>query len=40
VRRIAELLNIPEGTVKTRLRAARQSLRELLNDEGGEEGSQ
>jgi RNA polymerase sigma factor (sigma-70 family) len=38
IRRIAELLNLPERTVKTRLRAARQTLRDLLNEDLGEEG--
>jgi RNA polymerase sigma-70 factor (ECF subfamily) len=39
VREVAGLLNLPESTVKTRLRAARQSLRHLLNDDSGEEGT-
>lgn len=30
---VAEILNIPEGTVKSRLNAARQDLRKELNDE-------
>jgi RNA polymerase sigma-70 factor (ECF subfamily) len=40
IRQVAELLNLPEGTVKTRLRAARRILRDLLNDNLGEEGNQ
>jgi RNA polymerase sigma factor (sigma-70 family) len=40
VREIAELLNLPEGTIKTRLRSARQTLRDLLKGEAGEEGHQ
>ena len=40
IREIAERLNLPEGTVKTRLRTARQALRELLRDNLGEEGDQ
>ena len=36
VRQIAEALNLPEGTVKTRLRAARQALRYQLGDNLGE----
>lgn len=39
VRQIAEALNLPEGTVKTRLRAARQALRYQLGDNLGEEGN-
>jgi RNA polymerase sigma factor (sigma-70 family) len=35
IRMIAELLHIPEGTVKTRLRAARLALRDLLDDTSG-----
>lgn len=38
VKWIAEQLNIPEGTVKTRLRAARRALREILDEHPGEEG--
>lgn len=38
VKWIAEQLNIPEGTVKTRLRAARRALREILGEDLGEEG--
>jgi RNA polymerase sigma-70 factor, ECF subfamily len=34
VREIAELLALPEGTVKTRLRTARLSLRDLLGEGG------
>ena len=34
-REIAELLSIPQGTVMSRLHAARQSLREILVAEGG-----
>lgn len=33
-REIAQLLNIPEGTVKSRMYAARQSLKGRLNNEG------
>jgi RNA polymerase sigma factor (sigma-70 family) len=40
VQKIVEALNLPEGTVKTRLRTARQALRDLLNDDPGEEGLQ
>lgn len=40
IRTIAALLNIPEGTIKTRLRAARSALRELLNDDPGEGDTQ
>lgn len=36
VREIAALPNIPEGTVKTRLRTARRSLREILSDQPGD----
>ncbi|MEV5576905.1 sigma-70 family RNA polymerase sigma factor [Spirillospora sp. NPDC052269] len=36
IRTIAQLLNLPEGTIKTRLRAARLALRELLHDDLGE----
>jgi RNA polymerase sigma-70 factor (ECF subfamily) len=32
VRAVARLLNLPEGTVKSRLHAARQQLRERLDD--------
>jgi DNA-directed RNA polymerase specialized sigma24 family protein len=39
VRQIAEALNLPEGTVKTRLRAARQALHYQLGDNLGEEGN-
>jgi RNA polymerase sigma factor (sigma-70 family) len=37
VRDIAAWLNIPEGTVKTRMRTARQSLLEILSDQPGKE---
>jgi RNA polymerase sigma factor (sigma-70 family) len=40
IREIANHLNLPEGTVKTRLRTARQALRELLSDNLGKEGDQ
>ena len=33
VAEIAEILSIPEGTVKTRLRAGREKLGRLLNEE-------
>jgi RNA polymerase sigma factor (sigma-70 family) len=36
IREIAELLQVPENTVKTRLRAARLALRDLLDDTPGE----
>lgn len=36
VSRISETLNIPEGTVKSRLARARMKIYELLKDEGGE----
>lgn len=36
VSKISETLNIPEGTVKSRLARARTKLYELLKDEGGE----
>jgi RNA polymerase sigma factor (sigma-70 family) len=36
---IAGLLDTPEGTVKTRLKTARQSLREILGDESAEGGA-
>jgi RNA polymerase sigma factor (sigma-70 family) len=36
VQEIAAWLNIPGGTVKTRLHKARQSLREILSDQPGE----
>ena len=36
VSKISETLNIPEGTVKSRLARARTKIYELLKDEGGE----
>ncbi len=36
VSKISETLNIPEGTVKSRLARARMKIYELLKDEGGE----
>ena len=33
IREIARILNLPEGTVKTRLARAKQKLRELLEEE-------